>query len=94
MNKDILKEYFVNEVVEALTPHLCPIFPRHRWTGSDRTLNFILLLSHMHNLLQEVGPRWVAKVRGLKLSKSASGARWDELDYAAIFRRAASGQAI
>ena len=54
--EQVLRDYFVDRVVDLLVPFAIPIFPRHRWTGADEILTHILLLSGTHQLLRQTIP--------------------------------------
>ncbi|CAE7245881.1 unnamed protein product, partial [Symbiodinium sp. CCMP2456] len=53
-----LRTEISEQLVPALLPHRCPVFPRSRWTGADRAVDWVLLLALCFDLLSEVVPRW------------------------------------
>ena len=52
---------FARTLASTLLPHATPLFPRHRWTGADKTLRAILLLAP-HNMLADLVPVWLDAV--------------------------------
>ena len=59
-NENDLKEYFSDRLSRLLVPGPLPLFPRHRWTGADATLEW-LLLTCVHNLMKAVVPGWLRR---------------------------------
>ena len=57
------RSLFSNEVVDALLPHIAPVFPRHRWVGSNFALDYIGLLASVHRLLEGLVPPWIRELK-------------------------------
>ena len=61
-HKDFLRK--LRWFVAIVAGKMCRIFPRSRWTGMDESMDWIGLLSSIHNLLTEVYTLWYAHVTG------------------------------
>lgn len=62
INKEHCLKRFQNDVVMALLPHSLPTFPRHRWTGGEKALDWAGLLASL-GVLREPIIVWMACLR-------------------------------
>ena len=58
-NFDMTLATFQGLVTDALLPGICPIFPRSRWVGAQKTLRWCGLLCAVHGIFEEVLPVWL-----------------------------------
>ncbi|CAE7758147.1 unnamed protein product, partial [Symbiodinium necroappetens] len=75
------------QLVPALLPHRCPVFPRSRWTGADRAVDWVLLLALSFDLLSEVVPRWAdmpGEPRPSDAQAASDTASWDDFCLALV----------
>ena len=70
-----LKELFATILVSALAGTQPIIFPRHRWTGSDESVAFFLLLHSVHNLLLPTYARFVSFLGKRSVAVDLAGAQ-------------------
>ena len=73
--RDVSREQLLQEfwyyVVPALLPHRAPVFPRSRWVGADRCLDWCGLLLSCHNLFTPMMQQWTDLLAGKKNSESS-----------------------
>ena len=76
--EQVLRDYFIDRVVDLIVTFAIPTFPRHRWTGAEETLTHILLLSGTHQLPRQTIPGWIQRMGGKLASSKPNAAPLDE----------------
>ena len=81
--KDYLRK--MKWLVAVVAGKMCKIFPRSRWAGMDESVDWVGILTNVHNILPETYALWYQHVTGRKLSSAnASPLPAGPVEFAAI----------
>ena len=81
-------------VVAALAGHQPHIYPRHRWTGGDQSVDDIAILLAVHNLLPHVYGRFQAMLDPKNQTQEHSSTQPPPQDVTATISTAATAQTV